>query len=448
MFLIKNALLVNEGKTQKCHVAVEGQEIKKIIPVSDEQNLDEFKNYTIIDAEGKYLFPGVIDDHVHFREPGLTNKADIYTESCAAVAGGVTSFMDMPNTLPATLTLKLLEEKFDLASIKSLANYSFYMGASNYNLDEVLKIDPKNVCGVKVYMGSSTGNLLVDEDETLNQIFKNAPCLIATHCEDETIIRKNMDFYRIHFGDNIPPAAHSEIRNAIACFNSSSKAIELATKFNSRLHLLHLSTATEMNLLKNDIPLKDKKITAEVCLHHLWFNQKDYLKQGNFIKWNPSIKTETVRLALWDAILDDRIDVIATDHAPHTKEEKQRPYLKSPSGGPMIQHLLVGLLEFNKKDVISLEKIAEKLCHNPAIAFNISKRGFVREGYFADLVIVDPNLPQKITEDSLYYKCGWSPLTGTTLQHSVTHTFVNGNLVFENGRFDESNRGMRLTFDR
>lgn len=448
MFLIKNALLVNEGKTFKAHVAIEGQIIKKIIPLSEEQNINAFNHYTIIDAEGKYLFPGVIDEHVHFREPGLTHKADISTESRAAVAGGVTSYMDMPNTVPGTLTQALLEDKYELASEKSLANYSFYMGASNYNLDEILKVDPKKVCGIKIYLGSSTGNMMVDEDEVLNQIFQNSPCLIATHCEDESIVRKNMDFYRIYFADNVPPAAHSEIRNAMACFKSTVKAIDLATKYNSRLHLLHLTTSIEMNLLKNDIPLEDKKITSEVCLLHLWFNQKDYLEYGNFIKCNPSIKAQSARLALWDALLTDKIDTVATDHAPHTKEEKQKPYLKAPSGAPMVQHLLVGMLEFYNKGEISLEKIAEKLCHNPAKIFKISKRGFIREGYFADLTIVDPNMTQKVTEESLYYKCGWSPLTGTELHHIVTHTFVNGNLVFENGNFNDTNKGMRLTFDR
>lgn len=446
--LIANATIVNEDRIFKGSVFVKGDLIEKIIEHSENIDPTLYPDYNYVDASGKLLIPGVIDDQVHFREPGLTHKADIYSESKAAVAGGVTSFMEMPNTVPNTLTQELLEEKYRIASEKSLANYSFYMGASNDNLAEIIKTDPRKVCGVKVFMGASTGNMLVDNSETLEGIFRDAPCLVAVHCEDETIIRSNSSYYREKFGDDVPISAHPEIRSAEACFKSSSLAIELAEKFGTRLHVLHLSTARETGLFRNDIPLKDKRITAEVCVHHLWFDEKDYGPKGNFIKWNPAIKSESDRSALFAAMLDDRLDVIATDHAPHTFDEKQNSYFKAPSGGPLVQHSLVAMMEFHHQGRISIEKIVEKMCHAPAECFKVEKRGFIRPGYFADLVVIDPDTQWIVEKSNILYKCGWSPFEGTTFHSAVTHTFVNGRLVYAYGNFDETARGQRLLFDR
>ena len=442
-FIIKNATIVNENRVFKASVFVNDGFIEKITA-----NVEDTAGYEIIDAEGLHLFPGVIDDQVHFREPGLTYKADIHTESRAAVAGGVTSFMDMPNSIPQTLTQELLEEKYKLAAEKSFANYSFYMGASNDNLSEVVKTDPAKVCGIKVFMGSSTGNMLVDDDNVLEEIFKNAPTLIATHCEDETTIQANTKIFREKYGDNAPTFIHPLIRSSEACFISSSKAVRLAKKHNTRLHVLHLSTAAEMELFDNTIPLEEKKITAEVCVHHLWFSDNDYKTKNNFIKWNPAVKTENDRKALFDAVLNDKIDVVATDHAPHTLEEKQRPYFKAPSGGPMVQHSLQAMLEFCHKGEISPEKVVEKMCHNPAKLFKIEKRGFIKEGYHADLVLVDMNSSFTVSKENILYKCGWSPMEGVTFHSKIVSTFVNGKRVYSNGNFDENVRGERILFDR
>ena len=443
-FVIKNATIVNEGVSFRGDVFVNNEIIER---VSEGKNAIP-ENYEIIDAAGLVLLPGVIDDQVHFRDPGLTYKADIYTESKAAVAGGVTSFMDMPNTVPNTLTQKLLEEKYKLAAAKSLANYSFYMGASNNNLEEVINTDPEKVCGIKVFMGSSTGNMLVDDDKVLEDIFKNAPTLIATHCEDEATIRKNTKLYKEKYGNDAPVNIHPLIRSAEACYLSSSKAVKVAEKHRARLHVLHLSTAAEMELFDNNIPLEKKMITAEVCVHHLWFSDKDYSDKGTFIKWNPAVKTEKDRKALFEALLNDKIDVVATDHAPHTFKEKQTPYFSAPSGGPMVQHSLAAMIEFYHQGIITLEKIVEKMCHNPAKLFNIRKRGFIKEGYFADLVLVDLNNTATVTEKNILYKCGWSPMQGVTFRSQVVSTFVNGKRVYNNGGFDESFRGQRLLFDR
>ena len=442
-FVIKNATVVNEGKIFVANVYVSGEFIEDI---TEPGVIKE--GFEIFDANGLYLLPGVIDDQVHFRDPGLTYKADIFTESKAAVAGGVTSFMDMPNTVPNTLTQKLLEEKYSEASKKSLANYSFYMGASNDNLEEIVKTDPRKVCGIKVFMGSSTGNMLVDDDEVLEEIFKKAPTLVATHCEDEDTIKKNTKIFKEKYGDDAPARIHPLIRSAKACYLSSSKAVKLAKKHNTRLHVLHLSTAIETELFDNTIPLEEKRITAEVCVHHLWFSDRSYDNKGNFIKWNPAVKTESDRKALLKALLDDRLDVVATDHAPHTLEEKQRPYFKAPSGGPMVQHSLQAMLEFYHGGEISLEKTVEKMCHNPARLFRIEKRGFIRKGYFADLVLVEFDKLFTVEKSNILYKCGWSPLEGAIFNSIIVATFVNGNKVYHKGVFDENVKGKRLTFDR
>jgi len=447
-YLIANANIVNEGRIFKGSVFTKGEEIEKVIEHSGILEAKLHPGYEIVDASGKFLIPGVIDDQVHFREPGLTHKADIFTESRAAVAGGITSFMEMPNTIPNTLTQELLEEKYKIASEKSFANYSFYMGASNDNLAEIVKTDPRTVCGVKVFMGASTGNMLVDNKDTLEGIFREAPCLVAVHCEDETTIRNNSAHFRDKFGEDVPIIAHPEIRSAEACYKSSSLALELATKHGTRLHVLHLSTARETELFRNDIPLKDKRITAEVCVHHLWFDEKDYATKGNFIKWNPAIKSETDRNSLFAAMLDNRLDVIATDHAPHTFDEKQNSYFKAPSGGPLVQHSLVAMMEFYHHKKITIEKIVEKMCHAPADCFQVNKRGFIRPGYFADLALIDPNSPWKVDRSNIHYKCGWSPFEGTTFHSAVTHTFVNGHLVYNQGNFDLTSRGKRLSFNR
>lgn len=443
--LIKNANIVNEGKILRGSVLVAEGKIKLI---TKEGQIPELMADKVIDAEGKYLLPGLIDDQVHFREPGLTHKANIYTESKAAVAGGVTSFMEMPNTNPQTLTQELLEEKYKVAEATSLANYSFFMGASNDNIDEVLKTNPKNVCGVKIFMGSSTGNMLVDKEEVLEELFSKCKMIIAAHCEDEEIIRKNTEEYRAQYGENVPIESHPLIRSSEACYKSSSKAISLAKKHGARLHILHISTGIETELFDNTIPLKDKKITAEACVHHLWFSDKDYAKKGTYIKWNPAVKSEADRTKILEALLDDKIDVLATDHAPHTKEEKENTYFKAPSGGPLVQHVLPALLEMHKQGKISLEKIVEKACHNPAILFEIEKRGYIREGYWADLVLVDLDSPWEVNKDNILYKCGWSPFEGETFHSKVTHTLISGHLAYENGNFDESVKGQRLLFDR
>lgn len=446
-FVITDALIINEGKSFKGCVAVNNGIIEAIIEGQMPQN-HPCATYERIIAKGKLLLPGIIDDQVHFREPGLTHKAEIFTESRAAVAGGITSFMEMPNTIPNTLTQDLLEEKYEIAASRSLANFSFYMGASNDNLHEVVKTDPKKVCGIKVFMGSSTGNMLVDDTKVLEGIFAESPTLVAVHCEDEARVRsRNFEFMKL-YGDDAPAAVHAQIRDAESCFLSSSKAVALAHKYQTRLHVLHLSTAKEMELFESKTPLDQKKLTAEVCLHHLWFSDADYARIGNFMKWNPAVKSAADREALWNALLEGRIDVVATDHAPHTYEEKSKPYFGSPSGGPMVQHLLPAMLSLANEGRITITNMVEKMCHNPAIAFNIDRRGFIREGYHADLVLVDPNRSFVVNTDQLLYKCGWSPLQGVRLGATVTHTFVNGRLVFENGHFNEEIKGQRLEFNR
>jgi len=442
--LIKNASLVNEGSVSVCDVLIEGEVIKKI---SDQ--IDDFpQNTSIIDAKGKFLIPGVIDDQVHFREPGLTQKANIASESRAAVAGGITSFIEMPNTVPQATTQKLLEDKFQIAAKDSYANYSFMMGGTNDNLEELLKTDPKNVAAIKLFLGSSTGNMLVDDEEVLEKIFSSTKLLIAVHCEDETTIKNNLDKQKSIYGDNIPIEMHPVIRSAEACYKSSSKAIELAKKTGARLHVFHLSTAIETELFTNKIPLEEKQITAEVCIHHLWFDDRDYKKKGTSIKWNPAVKSENDKKELWKALLDDRIDVIATDHAPHTLEEKNQVYTKAPSGGPLVQHGILAMMEAVKQEKISIEKVVEKMCHNPALLFNIEKRGYIKEGYFADLVIIDPNKEQVVDKENVLYKCGWSPFEGVTFHSEVTHTFVNGHLIYNKGSFNDKIKGKRLVFDR
>lgn len=440
--LIKSAKIVNEGNILNLDLLIEGDKIKQI---SKSINV---KADLVIEAKGKYLIPGVIDDQVHFREPGLTYKADIYSESKAAVAGGITSFMEMPNTSPQALTQDLLEEKFKIAKDKSLANYSFFMGVSNNNLEEVLKTNPKNVGALKIFMGSSTGNMLVDDKSVLEEVFKKSPMIIAVHCEDEKIILENIAKAKQQYGEKVPITEHPNIRSEDACYKSSSLAIELAKKYDTKLHIFHLSTAKELELFDNSIPLKDKKITAEVCIHHLWFSEEDYKEKGTLIKWNPAIKKKSDKDALFQALLDDKLDVIATDHAPHTLEEKSNSYFKAPSGGPLVQHALSAMLEFFHQDKITLEKIVEKMCHNPAILFDIEKRGYIKEGYFADLVLIDVNSPWTVTKDNVLYKCGWSPFEGEKFNSKVTHTFVNGHLVYVNGTFDEKRKGKRLKFVR
>ena len=441
--LIKNAQIVNENQIFKGDLLIENDLILKIGNDISEENA-----HRVIDADGKYLLPGVIDDQVHFREPGLTHKGDIESESRAAIAGGVTSFIEQPNTVPNAVTQELLEEKYKIAAEKSLANYSFMMGGTNDNLEEILKTNPRNVAGIKLFLGSSTGNMLVDNPETLENIFSKTKMLIAVHCEDEATIRANTEKYRKEFGDDIPMKFHHLIRSEEACYISSSKAVELAEKTGARLHVFHVSTAKETELFRNDIPLKDKKITAEVCVHHLTFTDVDYETKGTLIKWNPAVKTQKDKDGLWKAILDDRIDVIATDHAPHTWEEKQNVYTKAPSGGPLVQHTLVLMIENFKNGKITLEKIVEKMCHNPAILFQIEKRGFIREGYKADVVLVDLNDNSTVTKENILYKCGWSPFEGSVFHSKITHTFVNGNLVYENGKVAHEKFGERLLFER
>lgn len=443
MYLIKEATVVNEGKVESKDLLIKGDRIEKI-----GSNLSTSANHKEIDGSGKFLFPGVIDDQVHFREPGLTHKGNIFTESRAAVAGGVTSFMEMPNVNPQTVTQELLSSKYEIGAKNALANYSFYMGATNNNLEEVLKTDPNSVCGIKIFMGSSTGNMLVDDQETLEKIFRNAPILIATHCEDEATIRKNTEEFVAKYGDEIPFKYHPIIRSEEACYLSSSKAVELAQKNNARLHILHISTGKETNLFTNKIPLNEKRITSEACIHHLWFSDQDYDEKGAFIKWNPAVKTADDRDEIWKALLDDRIDVIATDHAPHTLEEKQNPYTTAPSGGPLIQHTLVAMLDFYHQGKISLERIAEKMSHAVADCFQVKERGYIREGFFADLALVDLEKPWSVSKQNIRAKCGWSPFEGHTFKSSVEKIFVSGHLAFDNGQFDESKLGQRLSFDR
>lgn len=438
--LLKGGTVINEGKTEVLDVLIENELIQKI-----GKDLSD-ASAKIIDISGKLLVPGSIDDQVHFREPGLTHKATIYTESRAAVAGGITSFMEMPNTVPNALTQELLEDKYEIAANSSIANYSFFMGASNDNIEEVLKTDPSKVCGVKVFMGSSTGNMLVDAPDTLNKIFSEVPMLIATHCEDELTIRKNTALYKEKYGEHVPISCHPEIRSEEACFLSSSLAVGLAKKHDARLHVLHISTEKELSLFDNSLPLFQKKITAEACIHHLWFSDQDYIEKGTFIKWNPAVKKASDRAAIWQAVLDDRIDVIATDHAPHTIEEKNNSYFNAPSGGPLVQHALLALFERANQGVISKERVIEKTAHAPAELFRVEKRGFIREGYFADLVVIDPNKPTKVSKGNILYKCGWSPFEGVTFSHSIDKTFVNGTLVFDNGEICSDNKGRRLSF--
>jgi dihydroorotase len=440
--LIKNAHIINEGRSFKGSLLINGELIEKIIldkdplPKADQE----------INAEGLILVPGAIDDQVHFREPGLTHKAEIATESAAAVAGGITSYMEMPNTNPQTVTIEELEKKYGLGAEKSLANYSFYMGATNDNVKEVLKVDPTQVCGVKVFMGSSTGNMLVDNRETLNNIFREIPMLIATHCEDEQIIKKNTAIYQQKYGQNMPFKYHPEVRSIEACYKSSSLAVELASKYNSRLHILHLSTEKELSLFNGTLPLEQKRITGEACVHHLWFTQEDYETYGSRIKWNPAVKAQTDRDALREGLKNNLLDVVATDHAPHTLAEKNSPYFQAPSGGPLVQHALIAMMEMAEQGIFTRELVVEKMSHAPAILFRIEKRGFIREGYYADLVLLNPRANETITDESVKYKCGWSPFSGTTFKHSVKNTWVNGHLVYENGTIHPQQKGRRLVF--
>ncbi len=440
--LIKGATIVNEGEKVIAHVLIKGQRIEKI--TSDP--LPNETDFEVINAEGLYLLPGVIDDQVHFREPGLTQKADINTESKAAAAGGVTSFMEMPNTIPQATSLQELEKKYEIAATKSFINYSFYLGATNDNLKEIKKINPKSICGIKVFMGSSTGNMLVDNLKTLEGIFAESPTIITTHCEDEATIKANTEAYFKKYGESMPFKYHPEIRSAEACYKSSSSAAELATKYNSKLHILHLSSKKELSILSEG-NISDKNITGEVCVHHLWFNASDYDKYGARIKWNPAVKYKQDQIALLNGLINNKLDVIATDHAPHTIEEKNNPYFKAPSGGPLVQHSLVAMLELYRNGKISIEKIVEKMSHAPATLFNVIDRGYIREGYKADLVLVDLNSPWTVSKDNIFYKCKWSPFEGTTFNSKIVTTLVNGNIVYNNGIFNTS-VGERLLFDR
>ncbi len=444
MLLIKNATLINEDRIYMASVVIDGQIIKEIIEGNGVSSVhfDE-----VIDAEGMWLLPGAIDDQVHFREPGLTHKADLHTESRAAAAGGVTSFMEMPNTMPLTITIEALNDKYRLGADKSVVNYSFYMGATNSNLDELKKVNPEEVCGVKVFMGSSTGNMLVDDLQTLGRIFAEVPMLIATHCEDEATIRTNKEHYKSLYGDDLPIEFHPLIRNDEACYRSSSFAVELARKYNSRLHVLHLSSAREMELFSNSLTITEKRITAEVCVHHLWFSDEDYAVHGNRIKWNPAIKSAADRDALLQALNDDRIDVVATDHAPHLLREKEGNCLKAASGGPLVQYSLVAMLELALQGKLSVEMVVRKMCHAPAELFRVRRRGFIRPGYFADLVLVDPTAEWTVQAEEIESKCGWSPFEGTTFHHRVVKTWVNGDLVYSDGKVIDGVRGQRLLFD-
>jgi dihydroorotase len=438
--ILKNLNIVNEGKIVKADILIDNGLIQKIGDIKEE------KNAKVIDGTGKFVFPGIIDGQVHFRDPGLTHKADLYTESKAAVAGGVTSFIDMPNTVPNVLTLEAFNQKYEIASQKSLANFGFFLGVNNDNLDEVIQLDTSNLLAVSddgLYF-TKKGNLLADNPETMEKLFANCKSVIAIHSEKEQIVEANEALYRNKYGENVPVSCHPLIRSEQACYEATKRAIELANKHKARLHILHLTTEAETHLFRNDIPLSQKNITTEVSVHHLWFSDKDYENLGVLIKWNPAIKTEKDKHGLLKALVDDRIDLVTTDHAPHTLEEKQQPYFKSMSGAPMVQHSLNIMLEFYKQGLISLEKIAEKMCHNPATLYSIEKRGFIKEGYFADLTMVDLNQSWTVSKENILYKCGWSPIEGTNFQTKITHTFVNGNLVYHNGYFDESYRGMAL----
>ena len=441
--LLKNAKIVNDNKIFPADILLEDDVILKI-----EDQISSDSAAKVMDLEGKYVIPGAIDDQVHFREPGLTHKGTIATESRAAVAGGITSFMEQPNTNPQTTTIEALEDKFEMARNSAFANYSFLFGGTNDNLEEIKKLD-KNACsGIKLFLGSSTGNMLVDNEEVIEKIFRNTEMVISAHCEDESTIKANFAKYKAQYGDDIPVKYHPLIRSAEACYLSSSRAIALAKKTGARFHVFHLSTGKETELFRNDIPLEDKKITAEVCIHHLWFSEEDYDTKGTLIKWNPAVKTAADRDQLWEALLDDRIDVIATDHAPHTLEEKNNVYTSAPSGGPLVQHALPAMLEKYHDGKISLEKIVEKMCHNPAKLFQIKKRGFIREGFYADLVVLDLNDSWTVTKENIAYKCGWSPFEGNSFKSRITHTFVNGHLAYENGNFSEERKARRLTFNR
>jgi len=441
--LIENIRIINEGVSFVGSVLIEGDKISEVYKAGDALP----KADTTINGEGKLLLPGAIDDQVHFREPGLTHKGEIFTEARAAVAGGITSYMEMPNTKPQATTQEILEEKYKLASEKSIANYSFYIGATNDNLDELLKTDPEKVCGIKVFMGSSTGNMLVDNEGTLSGIFSQAPTLIATHCEDEDTIQHNLSVYKEKYGEEVPFEMHHLIRSEEACYKSSEKAAALARKHGARLHILHLTTAKELELLDKGMPLAEKKITGEACVHHLWFTNEDYKKYGAWIKWNPAIKTQNDRDALRAALKNGNLDVVATDHAPHTKEEKKGTYFNAPSGGPLVQHALVGMLEMVNQGIFTYEEVVDKMCHAPAILFRVKERGYIRKGYKADLVIVEPESKWVVSEDNIYSKCGWSPFEGQTFTHYVSHTFVNGHLAFHNGIFNDDKKGERLLFN-
>jgi len=444
-YLIKNAKIVNKGIIIHGFVLVRGGIIRAVAEGEPSANQDQVE---VIDAEGRFLIPGLIDDQVHFREPGFTHKAEIATESKAAVAGGITSFMEMPNTNPQTTSLEELEKKYERAAEKSMANYSFYLGATNDNIDEIKKLDPSSNCGVKVFMGSSTGNMLVDNRKALEKIFQESPTLIATHCEDEATIQKNTEEQRAIYGEDIPVHLHPVIRSEEACYLSSSLAVELAKKYNSRLHVLHISTARELDLFQQGTDFDKKRITAEVCVHHLWFHDADYERKGTLIKWNPAVKTEHDRDSLLAALLNDKLDVVATDHAPHTIEEKQSKYFQSPSGGPLVQHSLVAMLELVHRNRMSIEKVVEKMCHAPARLFRVKERGFIEPGYKADLVLVDTNQEWTVAHKNILYKCGWSPFVGETFHSRVTHTWVNGKLVYMDGLFNEMVRGERLKFEK
>lgn len=441
-YLIKNATIVNEGEISVNDVLIEGERISKIDPV-----IENTGNWKEIDAEGLVLMPGAIDDQVHFREPGLTHKGEIYTEAKAAVAGGVTSYMEMPNTNPQTTTVEELDKKYARAEVCSLANYSFFMGGTNHNLAEALKVDFTKVCGLKLFMGSSTGDMLVDHQEVLEGFFSKVNALIATHCEYDPLVKENQKRIVEEYGEDLPAYFHPIIRNEEACYRSSSMAVELAKKHNTRLHILHISTARELSLFTNKIPLKDKRITSEACIHHLWFSDEDYTSKGNFIKWNPAVKTAYDREKIFQAVLNDTIDVIATDHAPHTIEEKSKRYLDAPSGGPLVQHSILAMLDFYHQKKITLEKIVQKMSHNVADLFRIEKRGYVREGFYADLVLLDLHTPTTVTKENILYKCGWSPFENHTFRSSIRKTFVNGHLVYNDGEFDETQKGKRLLFN-
>lgn len=441
--LLKGATIFNEGKSFVGDVLVKNERIEKIAT-----SIAATPDMEVIALDGKWLLPGCIDDQVHFREPGLTHKGNIQSESRAAVAGGITSFMEMPNTVPNALTQELLQDKYDIASKNSPANYSFFMGASNDNLEHVLKTDGKNVCGVKIFMGSSTGNMLVDRSETLEKLFSNVPLLIATHCEDEATIRRNTEIYKEKYGEHVPMEMHPLIRSAEACYLSSSFAVSLAKKHNTRLHILHISTGIEVDLFDNTIPLEQKRITSEACVHHLWFNDQDYQTKGTLIKWNPAVKTENDRLAIWEGLLSNKIDIVATDHAPHTIAEKNGTYFNAPSGGPLVQHALLAMLEKAKEGVISVARVVEKMAHAPAICFQLAERGFIREGYFADLVVVDPSNHETVEKSNILYSCGWSPFEGTTFSHKIAATYVNGNMVYDGKNVRTDLFGKRLTFNR